>query len=122
MSGFSGQLVPDIAKKHRRWPPILEHEVRKVGLAQELPNILRWVQPWRLGLQEQDREVFRDLQCAGFVLTRAVHDEDAVGFGGDGQADLLKMFLHDLGLGVRHHQGRALGCLLFRFINLSSKI
>jgi hypothetical protein len=46
--------------------------LEKVGLAQELPNILCWVQLWRIGRQEQDREVFRDLQCAGFMLARAV--------------------------------------------------
>ena len=61
-------------------------------MAQELPNILCWVQLSRIGGQEQDRSVFRDLQCAGFVPTRTVHDDYAVGFGGDGQAELLKMF------------------------------
>jgi len=37
---------------------------------------------------------------------RPIHDDNAVGFGGDGGADLLKVLLHGLGVGAGHHQGR----------------
>jgi len=77
-------------------------------LAQILPDILSWVQFWRIGRQEQDREVARDVQGNGLMPARAIHDDNAMGSGGDGCADLLEMLLHGLGVGVGHHQGRAL--------------
>ena len=52
-SGFSGQAFPGIATSIEVGLPILEHGVGKVGLAQELPNILCWVQLWRIGPREQ---------------------------------------------------------------------
>ena len=36
-----------------------------------------------------------------------IEDQDGVRAGGDSAADLVKMQLHGLGVGVRQHQGRA---------------
>ncbi len=35
-----------------------------------------------------------------------VHYDNAMGIGGHRGADLLKMLLHGLGIGIGHHQGR----------------
>ena len=58
--------------------------------------------------QQDDGEVFRNLELAGAVPTGAVHQDDAMGLGSDVAADLVEMHLHSAGVGEGEHESGAL--------------
>ena len=59
--------------------------------------------------QQDDGEVFRDLELIGAVPPGAVHQDNAVGLCSDVAADLVEMHLHGARVGEGEHEGGALG-------------
>ena len=53
---------------------------------------------------------FRNLELVGAVPSGAVHQDDAMGLGGDVVADLVEVHLHGARVGEGEHEGGALGC------------
>ena len=48
-------------------------------VAQELPDVLDWVELWRPGRQWQEGDVVRNDECPGEMPARLVEDENGVG-------------------------------------------
>ena len=59
--------------------------------------------------QQDDGEVLGDLELVGAVPPGAVHQDDAMGLGGDVAADLVEMHLHGGCVGEGEHESGTLG-------------
>ncbi len=73
-------------------------------------DVLDRVQFGRARGQQNDGEVFRNLELVGAVPTGAIHQDDGMGLGGDVAADLVEMHLHGGCVGEGEHESGALGC------------
>ena len=78
-------------------------------LAEVLPDVLDRVQLGRARWQQDDGEVLGDLERVGAVPPGAVHQDDAMGLGGDVAADLVEMHLHGGCVGEGEHESGTLG-------------
>jgi len=85
----------------------LEDPVGKPVLPHVLPDVFRRVHLWRSGRQEDQGDVSGNGQVSGRMPAGPVEQEDRVCAAPDIAADLVEMMLHGLGVGMRHHQGRA---------------
>ena len=106
--GLFDELVPGLAPGLDDGVVVFEDAVREPVLAQVLPGVLDRVQLGRAGRQQDDGEVFRDLEFVGAVPSGAVHQDHAMGLGGDIPADLVEMHLHGACVGEGQHEGGAL--------------
>ena len=88
---------------------IFEDAVREPILAEVLPDVLDRVQLGRARWQQDDGEVLGDLELVGAVPPGAVHQDDAMGLGGDVAADLVEMHLHGGCVGEGEHESGTLG-------------
>ena len=93
------ELVPGLATGLDDGVVIFDDAVREPILAEVLPDVLDRVQLGGARGQQDDGEVFRNLELAGAVPTGAVHQDDAMGLGSDVAADLVEMHLHSAGVG-----------------------
>ena len=93
------ELVPGLATGLDDGVVIFEDAVREPILAEVLPDVLDRVQLGGARGQQDDGEVFRNLELAGAVPTGAVHQDDAMGLGSDVAADFVEMHLHGAGVG-----------------------
>ena len=73
------------------------------------PDVLDRVELGRSRGQQDDGEVFRDLELIGAVPPGAVHQDNAMGQCRDVAADLVEMHLHGARVGEVEHEGGALG-------------
>ena len=75
--------VPSLAREFDDLVVGFEDLVGQPVVAQELPDVLHWVQfgrPWR---QVEKRDVGRDLELAGAVPSGLIEDDDGVSAGAD---------------------------------------
>ncbi len=103
------EFVPGLATGLDDGVVIFEDTVREPILAQVLPDILDRVQFGRSRGQQDDGEVFRNLELVSAVPSGAVHQDNTMGLGGDVAADLVEVHLHGAGVGEGEHEGGALG-------------
>jgi hypothetical protein len=76
-------------------------------LAQELPDILGGVQLGGIGWQVKQADVFRDPQLSARLMpSGSIEEEDGVTALRHLAADLFKMQIHRLRIGIRQDQGR----------------
>jgi len=80
----------------------LEVPVREPVVSHELLDVLDRVELGRAGRQRQDGDVLRHDEGAGEMPAGPVEDENGVGVGGDGGADLVEVRLHGGGVAERH--------------------
>ena len=107
--GLVDEFVPGLATGLDDGVVIFEDAVGEPILTEVLPDILDRVQLGRSGWQQDDGEVFRELELAGAVPPGAVHQDNAMGLGGDVAADLVEMHLHGGRVGEGEHESGALG-------------
>ncbi len=103
--GLIAELVPGLAASLDDGVVVFENEVLEPVLTQVLPDVLDRDQLGRAGRQQEDGEVFRDLEFAGDVPSGTIHQDDGVSLGGDVAADLVKMYLHGTCVGEGQHEG-----------------
>ena len=107
--GLIDELVPGLATGLDDGVVIFEDAVREPVLSEVLPDVLDRVQLGRSRGQQDDGEVFRDLELIGAVPPGAVHQDNAMGLCSDVAADLVEMHLHGARVGEGEHEGGALG-------------
>ena len=103
------ELVPGLATGLDDGVVIFEDAVGEPILAQVLPDVLDRVQLGRARGQQDDGEVFRDLELVAAVPSGTVHQDDTMGLGSDVAADLVGMHLHGGCIGEGEHESGALG-------------
>lgn len=72
----------------------------------ELEQVFDRVQLWRIGRQEEQRDVVGQLEVMGDMPAGAIEDDDSLGAWRDLGADFGEMQGHGVGVGLGQHQGR----------------
>jgi hypothetical protein len=109
--GLVAQAVPCFAAQIDDLVVGFEDAIGEPVVAHELPDVLDRVQFGCFGGQRQDGDVVGKIEFAGGVPSGLVDDEDGMGAGIDGGADLGQMGVHRLGVapGPDQADGLALG-------------
>ena len=75
-----------------------EDPVGEPVVAHELPDILDRVELGAFGRQRDDADVAGNIELAGHVPARLIHQHDRVGTGGDSEGYFDQMQRHGLGV------------------------
>ena len=85
-----------------------EDAVRQPVVTHELPDVFDRVQLWRPRRQEQEGDVVGNIELGCCVPSGLVKNENGVGAGINGDADLLEMVVHGADVAIGQDEARTL--------------
>ena len=88
-----------------------EDPVGEPVVAQELPDVLDWIELGASGREGDERQIVRDIELAGGMPSRPIEKEDGVTPRRNILGDFIQMQLHRLGIALRQDQADRLAFL-----------
>lgn len=86
----------------------VEDAIAELVLAQELPDVLDWIEFGRIRRQFEQAEIFRNFEFpAGLMPPSAVEHDDGVASGCDVTTDLGEVQVHGFAVDVRQNERRS---------------
>ena len=109
--GLMDEVIPGLAAGGENGVVVVKDTIGEPCLAQVLPNVFGWIEFGGFGRQREDGDVGRRFEFVGGVPCGLIEEDDSVGAGRHGAADLGEMQGHGFGIGARQDQGRAFAAL-----------
>ena len=75
-----------------------EHPVRELVVAHELPDIFVRIELGAFRGERDDRDIPGDVESAGGMPSRLIHEHHGVGAGSDSKRDFRQVEVHRLGV------------------------
>jgi len=108
---LGSELVPGFAAVIDDIVWVEEDPVGEPVVAQELPDVLDWIELGASGREGDERQIVRDIELAGGMPSRPIEKEDGVTPRRNILGDFIQMQLHRLGIALRQDQADRLAFL-----------